>query len=128
MQKLTKAEEQMMQLLWKLEKAFLKEIIDAYPEPKPKKSTISTVLRILEEKGFIRHESFGKSFQYIPTVSKDTYAKFYFGSFLHGYFEGSFQKLLNFFYKEGDISTETLDALKELSQSDPSSTEEDHDA
>lgn len=128
MQKLTKAEEQMMQLLWKLDKAFLKEIINAYPEPKPKKSTISTVLRILEEKGFIRHESFGKSFQYIPIVSKEIYAKFYFGSFLHGYFDGSFQKLLNFFYKEGDISTDTLDALKELAESEETPNEEDHES
>lgn len=125
MQKLTKAEEQMMQLLWKLEKAFLKEIIEAYPEPKPKKSTISTVLRILEEKGFIRHESFGKVYQYIPVVTKEHYAKFYFGSFLTGYFDGSFQKLLSFFYKEGDLSMETLDALMEMSEENQ--TEEHHE-
>lgn len=124
MQKLTRAEEQMMHLLWKLKKAFLKEIIEAYPAPKPKKSTISTVLRILEEKGFITHDSYGKVYQYYPLITKEQYAKFFFGQFLRGYFDGSFHKLLSFFYREGDLSTETLDALIELSQqADPPQTD-----
>ncbi|RMG29903.1 MAG: BlaI/MecI/CopY family transcriptional regulator [Bacteroidetes bacterium] len=111
MQKLTRAEEQMMQVLWQLDKAFLKEIMEAYPQPKPKQSTVSTVLRILEEKGFVAHHTYGKAHQYYPLVSKEAYARYYFGSFLNNYFDGSFKKLLHFFHKEGDISMQELDDL-----------------
>lgn len=113
MQKLTKAEEQLMQVLWDLEEAFLKDIMEAYPAPKPKQSTVSTVLRILKEKEFVDHRTFGKAHQYYPLVSKEAYAKYYFGNFLSSYFDGSFKQLLHFFHKEGDLSMEDLDELLE---------------
>ena len=113
MQKLTKAEEQLMQVLWDLEKAFLKDIMEAYPEPKPKQSTVSTVIRILKEKGFIDHNTYGKTHEYFPSVSKEEYAKYYFGSFLSNYFDGSFKQLINFFHKEGQLDMKDLDEILE---------------
>ncbi len=111
MQKLTKAEEQLMQVLWTLEKGLLKQVMDAYPEPKPKQSTVSTVLRILKEKGFIHHHTYGKTHEYYPLISKDEYAKYYFGNFLSNYFDGSFKQLLSFFHKEGEINMQELDEI-----------------
>ncbi|MEO0895841.1 MAG: BlaI/MecI/CopY family transcriptional regulator [Bacteroidota bacterium] len=111
MQKLTKAEEQIMQVIWKVEKGFLKEIMEALPEPKPKQSTVSTIIRILKEKGFVDYHAFGKSFQYYPLVSKDAYAKQYFRRFLSQYFDGSMTQMLSFFHKEGDLSLQEMDSL-----------------
>ncbi|MEO1451288.1 MAG: BlaI/MecI/CopY family transcriptional regulator, partial [Bacteroidota bacterium] len=93
MQKLTRAEEQLMQVIWELENAFLKEIMAAIPAPKPSQSTVSTVLRILKEKGFVDYHVIGKIHQYFPLVPKEAYAKVFFQQFLGKYFEGSFQKL-----------------------------------
>ena len=109
--KLTRAEEELMQVLWRLEKGFLKEILAELSEPKPKQSTVSTVLKIMEEKGFVGHETYGKAHQYFPVVSKEDYARFYFDSFLGRYFEGSFQRLLSFFHKQGDLGLEELDEI-----------------
>ena len=111
MQKLTKAEEQLMQVLWNLEKAFMKDLMAAIPDPKPSQSTVSTVLRVLEQKGFVAHNVYGKIHEYYPLVEKDVYAKQYFKQFLGKYFDGSFQKLLSFFHKEGDIQLSDLDQI-----------------
>jgi len=90
---LTKAEEELMQVLWKLEKAFVKDIVDELPEPKPHYNTVSTIIKILEDKGFAGHESFGKSNRYFPVVNKDEYTKKTMKQFLKGYFEGSYALL-----------------------------------
>lgn len=111
MQKLTKAEEQLMQVLWGLEKAFMKDLMAAIPDPKPSQSTVSTVLRVLEQKGFVAHNVYGKIHEYYPLVEKEVYAKAFFSQFLGNYFEGSFQKLLSFFHKEGDIKLSELDHI-----------------
>lgn len=112
---LTKAEEEIMQVLWQLEYAFIKDIVDEMPEPKPHYNTISTIVKILEEKGFIDHESFGKSNRYFPLVKKEDYSKKSMKQFVKGYFEGSFSNMLSFFAKEKDISVEELEnILKEL--------------
>ena len=111
MQKLTKAEEVLMQRLWELEKAFLKDIIEALPEPRPAQSTVATMLKIMESKGFIDHNTYGKSFEYFPLVSKNDYSKAYFSQYLNRYFGGSFKKMLHFFMEEDDLDIETLDEL-----------------
>jgi len=108
---LTQAEEQLMQIVWELEKAFMKDILQAYPEPKPKQSTVSTLLKILENKGFVDHYVFGKIHQYYPLVEKGEYARKEFGGLLNKYFEGSFSKMLNFFYQKGDLDIQELDEL-----------------
>lgn len=124
MQKLTKAEEQLMQVLWDLEKGFLKEVMEAIPDPKPSQSTVSTVLRILEEKGFVAHHTFGKIHQYYPLVDKGSYAKFFFGKFLNNYFDGSFRQMLNFFAREGSLDLKDMDAiLKDLDQGERHDTD-----
>lgn len=112
---LTKAEEEIMQELWKLEHAFVKEVIEELPEPKPHYNTVSTIIKILEEKGFVAHESFGKSNRYYPLVKKDDYSKKSMKQFVGKYFEGSFASMLSFFAKEEDISVKELeDIIKEM--------------
>ena len=111
MKVLTKAEEQIMQVLWKLEKAFLREIIDELPEPKPHNNTVATIIKILVEKEFVGITVFGRTHQYYPLVSKDTYSKSTMKSFVKGYFEGSFSNVVSFMVKENNLSVEELELL-----------------
>lgn len=106
-----------MQLLWDLERAFMKDILDAYPV-RPKQSTVSTLLGILRKKGFVDYEVFGKVHQYYPTVEKGAYAREQFGGFLSNYFDGSFQKMLSFFHGKGDLDIHELDELLERLKED----------
>lgn len=111
MKELTKAEEQIMQELWILEKAFVKEIVDKLPDPKPAYNTVSTIIRILEKKGFVDHYAYGKTHQYFPLVSKTDYTKSYFKNFLNGYFSNSFQEMVSFFAKEDKMSLSQLEEI-----------------
>ncbi|HLO70216.1 MAG TPA: BlaI/MecI/CopY family transcriptional regulator [Flavipsychrobacter sp.] len=115
---LTKAEEEIMQALWQLDKAFVKDIVDLLPAPKPHYNTVSTIIKILCDKGFIGFESFGKSNRYYPLVQKDEYSKKTMNQFVSKYFNGSFAGMLSFFAQEKDITVQDLEAiLKELKQS-----------
>ena len=115
MNELTRAEEQIMQELWLLEKAFVKEIVDKLPEPKPAYNTVSTIIRILEKKGFVDHYAYGKTHQYFPLISKTDYTKSYFKNFLSGYFSNSFQEMVSFFAKEDKMTLSELeDIIKEV--------------
>jgi BlaI family penicillinase repressor len=111
MKELTKAEEQIMQELWNLEKAFVKDIVDKFPEPKPAYNTVSTIIRILEKKGFVDHYAYGKTHQYFPLISKTDYTKSYFKNFLSGYFSNSFQEMVSFFAKEDKMSLSQLEEI-----------------
>jgi len=111
MRELTKAESQVMQVIWEKEKCFVKEIIEALPEPKPAYNTVSTIVRILESKGFVDHEVFGKSHRYFAAIEKDTYRKFTTNQLMSSYFSGSPSKLLSFFIEEKDIDTKSLDEM-----------------
>lgn len=108
---LTKAEEQIMQVIWKLEKAFLREIIDALPNPKPHNNTVATIIKILVEKEFIGLQVFGRTHQYYPLVSKDAYSKTTMKSLVKGYFEGSFSNAVSFMVKENNLSVDELELL-----------------
>jgi len=108
---LTRAEEQIMQELWKLQKAFVKDIIEQMEDPRPAYNTVSTIIRILETKGFVGHESFGKSHRYFPKISKDDYKDFATGKLLSGYFENSAQNMLSFFLQERKLSLKEADEL-----------------
>lgn len=115
---LTKAEEEIMQALWQLDKAFVKDIVDLLPAPKPHYNTVSTIIKILCDKGFVGFESFGKSNRYYPLVQKDEYSKKTMSQFVSKYFNGSFAGMLSFFAQENDITVQELEAiLKELKQS-----------
>ncbi|MFP4060531.1 MAG: BlaI/MecI/CopY family transcriptional regulator [Bacteroidales bacterium] len=118
MKTLTRAEEEIMQVLWKLNKAFVKDIIDDLPEPKPAYNTVSTIVRILEKKGFIDHESFGKSHRYFPAIEKEEYTRDFMKSFVRDYFNNSFQKMVSFFAKEEDIDIKDLEKLLESIEKD----------
>ena len=108
---LTKAEEQIMQELWKLHKAFLREIIEALPEPKPHNNTVATVIKILVEKEFIGVSVFGRTHQYFPLVSKEDYSKATMQNFVTGYFKGNFAEAVSFMVKEKELSIGDLELL-----------------
>ena len=112
---LTKAEEQIMQVLWKLDKAFLREIIDALPEPKPHNNTVATVIKILTEKQYIGVKVFGRMHQYYALIDKEAYSKATMKTLVKGYFEGSFSNAVSFMVKENNLSIGDLEMLlKEL--------------
>lgn len=111
LKELTRAEEQIMQELWELEKAFVRDIIDRLPEPKPAYNTVSTIIRILETKGFVQHESFGKSHRYYPVISKEEYRSFATGKLLSGYFDNSVESILSYFLEERKLNLKDADAL-----------------
>jgi|TARA_R110002050_G_scaffold204633_1_gene340390 BlaI family transcriptional regulator, penicillinase repressor len=111
MKELTKAEEQVMQLLWKKEKAFVKELIEQMPEPKPAYNTVSTIIRILEKKGFVAYEAFGKTHRYFPLISKKEYTRKYMKNFMKGYFSNSFKEMVSFFAREDNMSLAELEEL-----------------
>ena len=113
MKELTKAEEQIMQLLWKQEKAFVKDLVELMPNPKPAYNTVSTIIRILEKKGFVGHNAYGKTHEYYPLVSRKDYTRTYMKSFIRNYFSGSFQEMVSFFAREDNMSVSDLDELIE---------------
>jgi predicted transcriptional regulator len=117
MKELTRAEEQIMHVLWYLNEAYVKDIIERLPDPKPAYNTVSTIVRILEKKGFVGHEAFGKTHRYHPLVAKEDYTQAFLKSFVRNYFDNSYQELVSFFAKDRDLSVgeleEILTALRE---------------
>lgn len=102
-----------MQYLWDLEKAFVKDIVDEMPEPKPAYNTVSTIIRILERKGFVGHNAYGKTHEYFPLISRKDYTRSYMKNFMRNYFSGSFQEMVSFFAREDNMSISELDELME---------------
>ena len=113
MKELTRAEEQVMQILWEMDKAFVRDIIDEMPEPKPAYNTVSTIVRILEKKGFVDHKAYGKSHQYFPIVSKKEYTRSFGKRFMRNYFDGSFKEMVSFFAREDKLDIHELNNLLE---------------
>ena len=111
MQKLTTNEEEIMLILWQLEEAFVKEIIEKMPEPKPHYNTVSTTVRILQDKGFVDYKAFGKTHQYFAVVSREQYRKESVKPMVKNYFNNSAEQLVSFFVKEENVSIEELETL-----------------
>jgi predicted transcriptional regulator len=111
MKTLTKAEERVMQALWKIEKGFLKDVIEAMPNPKPHPNTVATLLKILIAKKFVTTETFGRMNEYSPAISKQAYSKNTMNSLVKGYFGGSFSKAVSFLVEENKLSIEELELL-----------------
>jgi len=111
---LTKAEEQLMQILWQIEKGFVKEVMDHLPEPKPAYNTVSTIIRILESKGFIGHEAFGKAHQYFPLISREDYKRHATEKLLGNYFENSVESMFSFFVKEEKLDLSDVDEILKM--------------
>ena len=117
MQKLAKREEQIMQACWRLGKAFIKEIITELPDPKPHYNSVATMVRILEEKGFLGHETLGNTFCYFPVISKEQYQKHAFEDIVSKYFNNSYPSMLAYFAKEQRFSQEELNEILEIIKS-----------
>ncbi|MCU0368780.1 MAG: BlaI/MecI/CopY family transcriptional regulator [Cyclobacteriaceae bacterium] len=111
MKELTRAEDQIMQILWKLQKGFVKDIVEQMPEPKPAYNTVSTIVRILEKKGFVGYKAYGKTHEYFPLIAKEKYTRFYLNNLVKGYFNGSVQNLVSFFAKENKLDVQDIDLL-----------------
>jgi len=115
MEELTKTEERIMQVLWKLKTAFVKDIIDElHEEPKPPYNTISSIVRILAKKGYLSYKAYGKTYEYFPAISKEDYTKTTFSKILSGYFDNSPISLLSFMVKEQKLSDQDIDELNAL--------------
>jgi BlaI family penicillinase repressor len=114
LKELTKAEEQIMQILWQLKEGIVKDILEKIPEPKPAYNTVSTVVRVLEGKGFIDHKAYGNSHVYFPLISEDDYKKFTFDKLMNNYFDNSYKSLVSFIADEKDLGLKELDELTEL--------------
>ncbi|KQB99439.1 BlaI/MecI/CopY family transcriptional regulator [Pedobacter sp. Hv1] len=111
---LTKAEEQIMQIVWQLESGFVKEVMDYLPEPKPAYNTVSTIIRILEVKGFIGHEAFGKAHKYHPLISREEYKRHATEKLLGSYFENSVESMFSFFVKEEKLDLSDVDEILKM--------------
>ncbi|MBX2845501.1 MAG: BlaI/MecI/CopY family transcriptional regulator [Saprospiraceae bacterium] len=114
MEKLTQREEEIMRALWQLNKGFVKEIIELLPAPKPHYNTTSTLVRILEEKGFVDHNTFGKSHQYFPLISEEEYKAKFMKGFVNKYFKNSYKEMVTFFAKEENLSKKDLEEILKM--------------
>ena len=111
MKELTKAEEQIMLVIWGKKQCFVKEIVSELPEPKPAYNTVSTIVRILEKKEFVSYKAYGKTHQYYPTISKDDYMKLKTNNLVSNFFGGSVEAMMSFFVKEKSIDITEIDDL-----------------
>lgn len=119
MKQLTKAEEEIMQILWRLKEANVAAVIEEMPSPKPAYNTVSTIVRILESKGFVNHRKMGKGYLYFPLVEKEIYSNQSMNKLMDNYFNGSFKSMVSFFMKKNDLDTKELEAiLKEINKKD----------
>ncbi len=118
MRELTRAEEQVMQVLWKIRKGFVKDILEHFEEPRPAYNTVSTIVRILQDKGFIDHKAYGRTHEYFPLVSKDEYSKTHLSTFVNDYFSNSFGKMVSFFAKEKGISVKEMEEIMKIMENE----------
>ncbi|RZK65398.1 MAG: BlaI/MecI/CopY family transcriptional regulator [Pedobacter sp.] len=114
MKELTKAEEQIMQVLWEIKQGFVKDVIAELPNPKPAYNTVSTIIRILEGKGFIDHEAFGTTHRYFPIINIEDYKSFASEKLLNGYFGNSVEKMFSFFIKREKVDLKEADQILKL--------------
>ncbi|MDZ7606610.1 MAG: BlaI/MecI/CopY family transcriptional regulator [Cyclobacteriaceae bacterium] len=113
---LTKAEEQVMQILWDMKESIVRDLVDQFPKPKPAYNTVSTVLRVLEKKGFVDHKAYGTTYLYFPLITKKEYSKFQFTNLIGNYFNGSFPKMAAFFAKENKLTIHELEAMMAMAR------------
>jgi predicted transcriptional regulator len=114
MRELTRAEEQVMQVLWKIKKGFVKDILEHFDDPKPAYNTVSTIVRILQDKGFVDHKAYGRTHEYFPLVSKDEYSDTHLRNFVNDYFSNSYGKMVSFFARENRISVREMEEILKM--------------
>jgi predicted transcriptional regulator len=113
-QELTRAELEIMQIIWDKGACFVNDILDRLPEPKPAYNTVSTVVRILEKKGYVDHKAYGKTHEYFPLVDRDTYTKNYMSAVLNNFFDGSASRMVSFLSSNKSISIEETNEILEM--------------
>jgi predicted transcriptional regulator len=118
MRELTRAEEQVMQVLWKLGRGFVKDILEHFADPRPAYNTVSTIVRILQEKGFVSHKAYGRTHEYYPLISKSEYSKSHLTNFVNDYFSNSFESMVSFFAKEKSISVKEMEEIMKIMESE----------
>jgi BlaI family transcriptional regulator, penicillinase repressor len=118
MRELTRAEEQVMQVLWKIKKGFVKDMLEHFDDPKPAYNTVSTIVRILQEKGFVTHKAYGRTHEYYPVITKNEYSKSHLSTFVNDYFSNSFEKMVSFFAKEKSISLQEMEDIMKIMDSE----------
>lgn len=118
MRELTRAEEEVMQVLWKINKGFVKEILGHFEEPKPAYNTVSTIVRILQEKGFVSHKAYGRTHEYFPIVSKEDYSRTHLKVFVKDYFSNSFKKMVSFFAQEKGLSVREMEEIMKIMENE----------
>lgn len=111
---LTRAEEDIMRILWNLKKAFVKDILAEMPEPKPAYNTVSTIIRILEKKEVVGYNAYGKTHEYFPLITEEEYKRFEMNNLMENYFDNSLSNLVSFFVKENDLKVQDLDEIMKL--------------
>lgn len=111
---MTKAEEEVMQILWRIKRGFIKDLLEKFDEPRPAYSTVSTIVRILIEKGFIDYKAYGRTHQYFPVISKDDYKKSRLSSLARNYFSNSYQKMVSFFAREDSLTIKDMEEIMEM--------------
>jgi BlaI family penicillinase repressor len=116
MKRLTRAEEQIMQILWDLEKGLVRDVIDKLPDPKPAYNTVSTVIRVLEKKGFVDHKAYGTTYEYFPIIKKEDYTRVHFSHLMKNYFNDSFPEMAAFFARENNLSLEELQDMMKMTE------------
>ena len=114
MNELTRAEEQIMKILWEIEKGFVKDILTHFPEPRPAYNTVSTIIRILQDKGFVSHKAYGRTHEYYPLITRAEYTKSRMTSLVNDYFSNSFEKMVSFFAREKKISLKEMEDIMKL--------------
>lgn len=114
MQKLTNKEEEIMHILWKLEKAFVKDVLMEIEDDKPHYNTLSTIIRNLEDKGYVGHNAYGNTHQYFPVVTKEDYRKGFMSNAIENYFNNSYKSMISFFAKEEKISADELREILDM--------------
>jgi len=117
MKKLTRKEEEVMKIMWKIKEGFVKDIVDFFPKPKPHYNTISSIVRLLEEKGFVDHNAYGNTHQYFPIISKQEYRKAFIRDVVKDYFDNSYKQTVSLFIEDQNLSKEDLDELFNLIKS-----------
>ncbi len=107
-----------MQVLWKLKKGFVKDILEHFDEPKPAYNTVSTIVRILQDKGFVDHKAYGRTHEYFPVVSKDEYSESHLSTFVNDYFSSSYGKMVSFFARENRISVREMEEIMKIMENE----------
>jgi predicted transcriptional regulator len=119
MKRLTKREEELMKILWDMERGFVKDMLQKYPKPRPHYNTVSSLIRTLQEKKFIGYKQYGNTYEYFPLVPKEEYRKSFMQQVIRDYFDNSYKNAVSFFVQDKNLKPEELDEIVKLIKNKP---------